>query len=118
MRWLKIKFYRAPRRGELRIRAPHATVHSMNWLQRIIGALLGIALFIAAFVFASLVLAFAAVIALVIWGWLWWRTRGLRRTLNEREGALRERAGAVIEGEYRVEGEARRELRGGEPRED
>jgi hypothetical protein len=76
----------------------------MNWLQRIVGALLGVALFVAAFVFASLVLALAAAFALVIRGWLWWRTRRLRRELDERQGA-------VIEGEYRVEGEARRELR-------
>jgi len=71
------------------------------WLQRIVGALLGVALFVAAFVFASLFLAFAAAAGLVIWGWLWWRTRRLRRELRERDGT-------VIEGEYRVEREIRR----------
>jgi len=84
----------------------------MIWLQRIIGALLGVALFVAAFVFTSLVLAFAAAVGLVIWGWLWWRTRRLRRELRERDGT-------VIEGEYRVEREVRRvEERSGERRED
>jgi membrane protein implicated in regulation of membrane protease activity len=84
----------------------------MVWLQRIIGALLGLALFVAAFVFASLFLAFAAAVALVIWGWLWWRTRRLRRELRERQGE-------VIEGEYRVEHEIRRvEERSGRRRED
>jgi len=70
-------------------------------LQRILGALIGVALFAAAFVFASVFLAFVAAFALVIWAWLWWRTRGLRRTLKEREDA-------VIEGEYRVEREVHR----------
>ncbi len=72
-----------------------------NLLQRILGAVLGVALFIAAFVFASVILAIAATLALVIWGWLWWRTREIRR-------AAREDANVVIEGEYRVERETRR----------
>ena len=70
-------------------------------LQRIVGAILGIALFIAAFIFASVLLAIAATAALLIWGWLWWRTRDIRR-------AAREGDNVVIEGEYRVERESRR----------
>jgi hypothetical protein len=73
----------------------------LNLLQRILGAVLGIALFIAAFVFASALLAVAAAFALVIWGWLWWRTRELRKRAAGGEGV-------VIEGEYRVERETRR----------
>lgn len=70
-------------------------------LQRILGAMLGIALFIAAFIFASVLLAIAATAALLIWGWLWWRTRDIRR-------AARQGDNVVIEGEYRVERETRR----------
>ncbi|HUJ86871.1 MAG TPA: hypothetical protein VLX30_08480 [Burkholderiales bacterium] len=70
-------------------------------LQRILGAVLGIALFIAAFVFASVLLAIAATAALLIWGWLWWRTREIRRAAREGENV-------TIEGEYRVERETRR----------
>lgn len=70
-------------------------------LQRIVGAVLGIALFVAAFVFASVILAVAAALALVFWGWLWWRTRHLRR-------AAREGGNVIIEGEYRVERDPRR----------
>lgn len=72
-----------------------------NLLQRILGAMLGIALFIAAFIFASVLLAIAATAALLIWGWLWWRTREVRR-------AARAGDNVVIEGEYRVERETRR----------
>jgi nicotinamide riboside transporter PnuC len=71
------------------------------FLQRILGAVLGIALFVLAFVFASVLLAIAATAALLIWGWLWWRTREIRRAAREGENV-------VIEGEYRVERETRR----------
>ena len=76
----------------------------MNLLQRVVGALVGIVLFIAAFFFASVVLAVAAILALLVWGWLMWRTRDLRR---EMERASKD-DGTVIEGEYRVEREVRR----------
>jgi len=90
----------------------------VRFLQHILGALLGIALFTAAFVFASIFIAFAGVAVLVIWVWLWWRTRRLRREIDERAGALHGREGEVIEGEYRVEGEERRETRRIKRRED
>lgn len=76
----------------------------METLTRIIGALLGIALFIAAFIFTSVILAVAAVLAMIVWGWLMWRTRHLRRDM---ERAAKEGEGVVIEGEYRVERETR-----------
>ncbi len=63
--------------------------------------MLGIALFIAAFIFASVLLAIAATAALLIWGWLWWRTREIRR-------AARASDKVIIEGEYRVEREVGR----------
>lgn len=74
----------------------------VNFIQRIFAFVLALALTAAALVFASLILAFAAAIALVLGGWLWWRTRQLRRDLKQhggREGTRSE--GAVIEGEYR-----------------
>ena len=63
--------------------------------------MLGIAMFVAAFVFASVIFVIVAAAALVIWGWVWWRTRDIRR-------AMREGDSVVIEGEYRVEREAGR----------
>ncbi len=73
----------------------------MNILQRIAGAALGVLLFVAAFIFASVILAVAGAIALLLWGWLWWRTRELRKAAAQAEGS-------VIEGEYRIERETRR----------
>lgn len=72
----------------------------MNTLQRIAGFIVGIALLVAAFIFASVIFAVAAILALIIWGWLMWRTRHLRREMARGEGS-------VIEGEYRVEREVR-----------
>lgn len=73
----------------------------MIFLQRIAGAVLGVVLFVAAFIFASVILAVAGAIALLLGGWLWWRTRDLRKAAARAEGS-------VIEGEYRVESETRR----------
>lgn len=73
----------------------------MRVLTQIVGVLLGLVLFAAALVFTSLILAIAGGIALGVWVWLWWKTRGLRREV--------EKAGpSVIEGEYRVERKSRR----------
>jgi hypothetical protein len=71
----------------------------MGVLQRVLGAVLALAFFIAVFVFASLVLGALIAVGLVVWGWLWWRTRSLRRPA---------RGGAVVEGEYRDVSEAPR----------
>jgi hypothetical protein len=76
----------------------------LNFLQRLGGILIAIALAIAALIFASVILAVAAAIAIVIGGWLWWHTRGLRRELRRREaqhGNIERAEGAVVEGEYR-----------------
>ncbi len=70
----------------------------MNLFQRVAGAILGVLLFVLAFAFASVILAVVGVVALVLWAWLWWRTRNLPKR----------GPGTVIEGEYRVEREVRR----------
>ena len=62
---------------------------------------IGLVLFVLAFIFASVIFAVAATLALLVWGWLMWRTRGLRREARKAQGT-------VIEGEYRVERETRR----------
>ena len=75
-----------------------------NFLQRAAALAVGLILTIAALIFASVVLALAAAIALVLGGWLWWRTREVRRELRRRAAEARGTGrvdGAVIEGEYR-----------------
>jgi len=63
----------------------------MNLAQRLLGAFLGVLFLIAVLIFASLALGVLLAAGLAVWGWLWWRTRALRRE------------GRVIEGEFREE---------------
>jgi heme A synthase len=72
----------------------------MAILQRLIGIAAVLLLGVAALIFASIILALGTAIALVLGGWLWWRSRRLSR--NNRGG------GTVIEGEFRVEDEVQR----------
>ena len=64
----------------------------MGIIQRFIGVLVGLLFVAATLVFASLALGMLLALGLVVWGWLWWRTRSLRRAPGR---------GVVIEGEYR-----------------
>jgi len=73
----------------------------VNLIQRIAGIAIGLVLFVLAFIFASVILAAAGGIALGVWAWLAWKTRGVRREMAKGDGS-------VIEGEYRVERETRR----------
>jgi hypothetical protein len=64
----------------------------MGVIQRFVGVLLGLLFLVAVLVFASLALGVLLAVGLFVWGWLWWRTRSLRRAPGR---------GVVIEGEYR-----------------
>jgi hypothetical protein len=64
----------------------------MEIIQRFIGVLLAVLFVAATLVFASLALGVLLALGLVVWGWLWWRTRSLRNAPGR---------GVVIEGEYR-----------------
>lgn len=68
-------------------------------LQRLLGALVAVALLVAAFFITSVLLAVVAVVALAAWVWIWWRTRNLPRSRAP---------GDVIQGEYRIERETGR----------
>jgi len=71
-------------------------VHNPGMLQRFIGAVVGALAFVFLFIFASFVLALVVAAGLLIGGWLWWRTRHLRRTARQQKGS-------IIEGEFRDE---------------
>ena len=61
-------------------------------IQRILSALLGLAVVAVAFVFASILVAIGLTAALLLGGWIWWRGRG----------QVTRRGGRIIEGESRV----------------
>jgi len=56
-------------------------------VQRLLGAVVGILFLLAALLFASVALGVALAIGVVIWAWLWWRSRSLprRRVIIEGE---------------------------------
>jgi hypothetical protein len=62
----------------------------MTLLQRLVGGLLAIVFLLAVLVFATFALGVLLAVGVLAWGWLWWRSRSLRK-------------GNVIEGQYRDE---------------
>lgn len=66
-------------------------------LHNLFRLLLAVALVATALVFASLLVVVALATVLLIGGWVWWRTRHLKRS-----------KGVVIEGEWRVESDPRK----------
>ena len=56
---------------------------SRNPLARIVGILLYAAALVVALMFSAVFFVVLAVAALVLWGWFWWKTRALRRAMQE-----------------------------------
>jgi len=52
-------------------------------LARIVGGVVGVIVLIGAFMFSAVVFVAVAVVALALWGWFWWKTRALRRQMQE-----------------------------------
>jgi hypothetical protein len=62
----------------------------MPFVQRLVGVVLAALFLLAVFVVASLALGILLAVGLGVWGWLWWKTRSLRKE-----------NGNVVEGEFR-----------------
>lgn len=58
-------------------------------LGRILGIAAGAVLLVAALMFSVVVFAFALAAGLLVWGWLWWKTREVRRQMREQMEAQR-----------------------------
>jgi hypothetical protein len=71
----------------------------MKLLKLALACLFALGLLVVGFLVAWIVIAVALAAGMVIWGWLWWKTRALRRA------AARGQA-SVIEGEFYVEAPA------------
>lgn len=78
-------------------------------LGKLVAFVVGTLLLIAGFMFSVVALAVIAVVGLGIWGWLWWKTRALRRQMADaqaageplwqRSGPMNNAGGNVIDGE-------------------
>jgi len=68
---------------------------------KLISLVLGIAFLVLAFMFSLVALAVVAVGGVALWGWLWWKTRAIRKQMREQPPHDTDNfeTGRVIEGE-------------------
>ncbi len=72
---------------------------------KLLSLILGAAFLVLAFMFSLVALAVVAVGGLAVWGWLWWKTRAIRKQLREQAPmAAQADDGYIIEGEVVREG--------------
>lgn len=75
-------------------------------LGKLLAFTLGAAFLVLAFMFSLVALAVIAVGGLLVWGWLWWKTRAIRKQLREQgPPAASHDDSQVIEGEVIREAE-------------
>lgn len=85
-----------------RLGAPGRAGSIKEWLGRVAGVAMGLALLMVGFVLSLLLLAAVAAIAMSAWGYVWWKTRRTRSRLREAPPR-----GRVIEGEVLRDSESR-----------
>lgn len=69
---------------------------------KLISLILGIAFLTLAFMFSLIALAVVAVGGVALWGWLWWKTRAIRKQMREQPAQDSHpgfETGRVIDGE-------------------
>lgn len=92
-----------------------AGIQQAGPLGKIFAALIGAALLVLGLMFSVVIIAVAIAFGLVIWGWMWWKTRALRRQMRDQmearmaagegasapypDGGAAQSSGRVIEGE-------------------
>lgn len=73
----------------------------MSVWQKIVAAVIGGGVFVLALMFSVVLFAVVVTVGLVVWGYLWWKTRNLRKQMRDNPPD-----GLVIEGVVIREGEA------------
>ena len=79
-------------------------------LGKILAFVVGTGVLVLAFMFSLVALAVVAVGGLLVWGWLWWKTRAIRQQIREQSAAQGPMTtdfndGQIIEGEVIRESE-------------
>lgn len=89
-------------------------VRPMSTWQKLVAGVAGAGIFVLALMFSVVLFAVVATVGLAVWGWVWWKTRELRKQMREQmerqrqgqgPGAQGDADGLVIEGEVIREGE-------------
>jgi len=81
----------------MKLNAPPASI-----LGRIVATLLATALVVVGFTFSLVILVVAAALGVIALGYVWWKTRALRRALRQQMAEARAAQSTVIEGEATV----------------
>ena len=68
-------------------------------LAKVLAFVLSVGLFALAFIFSLAALAVVAVVGVIFAGWLWWKTRAVRRHMHAMRTAPDQAGGHIIEGE-------------------
>ena len=80
---------------------------------KLLTLVLGGAFLVLAFMFSLVALAVVAVGGLMLWGWLWWKTRAVRKLIREQgitpESMASSNSASHSSGGYIIEGEVIRE---------
>lgn len=71
---------------------------------KLVSLILGAAFLVLAFMFSLVALAVVALGGIAIWGWLWWKTRAIRKQMREQPPME-----ASVDDGYIIEGEVVRE---------
>lgn len=79
---------------------------AQGFLGRLLAFVLSTALFVLAFMFSLAALAIVAVAGALFAGWLWWKTRAVRKQMREASMDSSFTEGNVIEGEVVREADA------------
>ncbi|MGL1833707.1 hypothetical protein ACKVEX_08875 [Rhodocyclaceae bacterium SMB388] len=85
---------RDPRFDQLFGRLHRQTVEPMTLTQKILAAIVGAGVFALALMFSVVLFAGFVAVGTVAWGYLWWKTRAIRKKMRENPPDV-----VVIEGE-------------------
>lgn len=79
-----------------------ATIKPPGLFTRVVAVVATVAIAIVALMFSMVVFAVALAVGVVVWGWLWWKMRAVRKEMENdprfREARRRSESAEVIEG--------------------
>lgn len=70
-------------RSSFRVRGAHMNVQPPGFFGRVFAVIAGLVLFVLGLMFSVVIIAVAVAAGLIIWGWIWWKTRALRQQMRE-----------------------------------